>query len=65
MTEVRMKNLYIMHIHPNRMGAIRDIEVKQLFLTVKPQRLEFRGSKKPLSVINLYLIYFNHCTAVL
>ena len=30
-----------MHIHPNRMGAIRDRKVKQLFLNAKPQRLEF------------------------
>ena len=41
MTEVRMKNLSRMQIHPNRMGAIRDSEVKQLFLDAKPQRLEF------------------------
>ena len=32
MTEVRMKNLSRMHIHPDRMGAIRDSEVKQLYL---------------------------------
>ena len=36
MTEVQMKNLSRMHIHPNRMGAIRDREVKQLFLNAKP-----------------------------
>ena len=41
MTEVRMKNLSRMHIHPIRMGAIRDSVVKQLFLNAKPQRLEF------------------------
>ena len=41
MTEVRMKNLSRMHIHPNWMGAIRDSEVKQLFSDAKPQRLEF------------------------
>ena len=31
MTKVRMKNLFRMHIHPNRM-VIRDTELKQLFL---------------------------------
>ena len=41
MTEVGMKNLSRMYIHPNWMGAIRDSEVKQLFLDAKPQRLEF------------------------
>ena len=41
MTEVQMKNLSRMHIHPNRMGAIRDSEVKQFFLNAKPQKLEF------------------------
>ena len=41
MTEVRMKNLFRMHIHPNRMAAIRDSQVKQLFLNAKPRRLEF------------------------
>ena len=46
MTEVRMKNLSRMHIHPNRMGAIRDSEVKQLFLNAKLRRLEFGGSKR-------------------
>ena len=30
-----MKNLFRMHIHTNRMDAIRDSEVKQLFLNVK------------------------------
>ena len=29
MTEVRMKNLFRMHI-PNRMGTIRDSEVKKI-----------------------------------
>ena len=46
MTEVRMINLSRMHIHSNRMGAIRDSEVKQLFLNAKPQRLKFGGSKR-------------------
>ena len=48
MTEVRMKNLSRMelHIHPNRMGAICDSEVKQLFLNAKLRRLEFGGSKR-------------------
>jgi len=41
MTEVRMKNLFRMHIHPNQMGAMRDSEVKQLFLYAKPRRPEF------------------------
>ena len=30
LTEVQMKNLSRMHIHPNRVGAIRDRKVKQL-----------------------------------
>ena len=46
MTEFRMKNLFIIRIHPNLMGAIRDSEVKQLFLNAKPRRLEFGGSKR-------------------
>ena len=41
-----MKNLSRMYIHPNWMGAIRDSEVKQLFLNAKPRRLEFGGSKQ-------------------
>ena len=45
MREVRMKNLFRMHIHPNRMGAIRDSKVKQLFLNAKPGRLEFGGRR--------------------
>ena len=58
MTEVRMKNLFRMHIHPNRMGAIRDSEVKQLFLNDNPLRLEFGGNKRSVFVIfNLDLIY--------
>ena len=44
MTEVRMKN-NALHIHLNRMGAIRDSEVKQLFLNAKPGRLEFGGRR--------------------
>jgi len=36
-----MKNLSRMHIHPDRMGAIRDSEVKQLFLNAKPQTTNF------------------------
>ena len=47
MTEVRMKNLFRKHIHPNRMGANRESEVKQIFLIAKPRRLEFGGSKRP------------------
>ena len=35
------ENLSRMYIHPNRMGAIRDSKVKQLFLNAKPQSLEF------------------------
>jgi len=65
MAEVRMKNLFRMHVHPNRMGAIRDSEVKQIFLNAKPRRLEFGGSRRPFFVyFNLDLIYFIHCTAV-
>ena len=30
LTEVQMKNLSRMHIHPNQVGAIRDSKVKQL-----------------------------------
>ena len=50
------KNLFRMHIHPNRMGAIRDSAVKQLFLSLKVVKTIF---------LNLDLIYFIHCTAVL
>jgi len=39
-----------MHIHPNWMGAIRDSEVKQLFLNAK-----FGGSERPF-FLNLDLI---------
>ena len=49
--KVRMKNLSRMHIHPNRICAIRDSEVKQLFLNANPRRLEFRGSTKPFFVL--------------
>jgi len=55
MTEVRMKNLFRMHIHPNRMGAIRDSEVKQLFLNAKPRKLEFGGSKRPFLVFFIWI----------
>ena len=66
MTEVRMKNLFRMNIHPNQMGAIWDSKVKQLFLTAKPQRLQIGGSERSfLGFLNLDLIYFIHCTAVL
>ena len=41
-----MKNLFRI-IHPNRMGAIRASEVKQLFLNTKPGRLELGGCNKP------------------
>ena len=58
MTEVRMKNLFRMHIHPNLVGAIRDSEVKQLSLIAKPQRLEFGGSKRPFFVFFLVWIQF-------
>ena len=64
MAEVRMNNLSRIQIPSNRMGAIGDNEVKQLFLNAKPRRLEFEGSKRPL-FFNLDLIYFIHCTAVL
>ena len=39
--EGRMKKLSRMHIHPNWIGAVRDSEVKQLFLNAKPRRVEF------------------------
>ena len=55
MTEVRMNNLYRIHIHPNRMGPIRDSEVKQLFLNAKPQRLEFGGSKRPFFAFLIWI----------
>jgi len=55
MTEVRMKNLFRMHIHPDRMGAIRDSEVKQLFLNAKPRKLEFGGSKRPFLVFFIWI----------
>ena len=38
--------------------------VKQLYLNAKPRKLEFGGSKRPFC-LNLDLIYFIHCTAVL
>ena len=63
-TEVRMKNLFRMHIYPNRMDAIRESEVKQLLLNAKPRRLEVGGSQRQF-FFNLDLIYFIHCTAVL
>jgi len=50
MTEVRMKNLSRLQIHPNRIGAIGDSEVKQLFLNAKPQRLQFGVSKRPFLI---------------
>ena len=68
MTEVRMKNLSRINIHPNRMGALRDSKIKQLFLNAKPQRLEF-GLEVVKDhfcfVFNLDLIFFIHYTAVL
>ena len=42
-----MKNLFRMHIHTNRMGAIK---VKQLFLNAKLLRRKFGGSKRPFLV---------------
>ena len=61
MTEVRMKNLFRMHIHP-RMGAIRDSEIKQLFLNAKPvpRRLEFGGSKRPVFLFRFNSLYSLH-----
>ena len=55
MTEVRMKNLFRMRIHPNRMGAVRDSEVKQLLLNAKPRKLEFGGSKRPFFVFLIWI----------
>ena len=54
MTQVRMKNLLRMHIHPNRKGAIRDYEVKQLFLNAKSRRFEFG-----LEVLKDHFLFFN------
>ena len=65
MAEVRMKNLIRMQIQPNRIGAIRDSEIQQLFLNAKsvPRRLEFGHRKRPFFYLDL--IYFIQCTAVL
>ena len=53
MTEVRMKNLFRMHIHPTRMGAIADSEVKQfLSLKVVKDHIFF--------LIWIYLLYSLH-----
>ena len=65
MTEVRMKNLSRMHIHPNRMGAIKDSEVKELFLNAKPRRLEFGGSKRPFFLFGFNLLYSLHCRFII
>ena len=54
MTQVRMKNLLRMHIYPNRKGAIRDCEVKQLFLNAKSRRFEFG-----LEVLKDHFLFFN------
>ena len=61
--EVRIKNQSRTHIHPNRLSAIRDSGVKQLFSNAQPQRLEFGCSKRPIFYLDL--IYFIHCTTVL
>ena len=45
----------------HKIGAIRDSEVKHLFLNAKPRRVEFGGSKRPF-FLNLDLVYFIHCT---
>ena len=50
-----MKNLFRMHIHPNRMGANRDSKVKQIFLNAKPRRLEFGGSKRPFKFFLIWI----------
>ena len=65
MTEVRMKNLYRIHIHPYRMEAIRDSDVTQLFLNSKLRRLEFGGRKRPIFIFNLDLIQVIHCIILL
>ena len=41
MTEVRIKNLFRINIHLNRMGAFKENEEKQLFLNAMPQWLDF------------------------
>ena len=64
MTDVTMKNLFRMHILPNRIGAIWDTKVKQFFLNAKPQRLNFGGSERPF-FFNLDLIYLIYCTGLL
>ena len=53
MTEVRMKNIFRINIHPNRMGD-SDSEVKQLFLNAKPRRFKFGGSKIPIFFFFLF-----------
>ena len=60
MTEVRMKNLFRMHIHPNRMGAIKGSEVKHLFLTAKPRRFKFGVSKRPFFKFGFDLLFSLH-----
>ena len=45
------ENIFRMYIHPNRMGAIRDSEVKQSCLNAKSRRFEFGGSKRPFFVV--------------
>ena len=57
-----------MHIHPNRMGAIKDSEVKELFLNAKPRRLDFGGSKRPFFLFFLFgfnLLYSFHCRFII
>ena len=56
MTEVRMKILFRMHIYPNQISAIKQSEVKQIFLNAKPRKLEFGGSERPfLDFIYLFI----------
>ena len=51
-----MKILFRMHIYPNQISAIRQSEVKQLFLNAKPRKLEFGGSERPfLDFIYLFI----------
>ena len=44
------------------MGAIRDSEVKQLFLNAKPRRLEFGGSKQCFLSASFVWRYDKVCT---
>jgi len=42
------------------MGAIKGSEVKHLFLTAKPRRLKFGGSKRPFFKFGFDLLFSLH-----